>query len=55
MKTVLKNMRYQNSGYFENQDANDYLILGKDSELLNKYFKKAKSNIFFFSTNRKSF
>lgn len=37
----------------ENQDANDYLILGKDSELLNKYFKKAKSNIFFFSTNKK--
>ncbi len=37
----------------ENQDANDYLILGKDSELLNKYFKKAKSNIFFFSTKKK--
>ena len=38
---------------FENQDANDYLILSKDSELLNQYFKKAKSNIFFFSTSKK--
>ncbi len=37
----------------ENQDANDYLILGKDSKLLNQYFKKAKSNIFFFSTMEK--
>ena len=37
----------------ENQDASDYLILGKDSELLNQYFKKAKSNIFFFSTMEK--
>jgi UDP-N-acetylmuramoylalanine--D-glutamate ligase len=26
--------------------------LNKDSELLNQYFKKAKSNIFFFSTNK---
>ena len=38
---------------FENQDTNDYLILNKDSELLNQYFKKAKSNIFFFSTSKK--
>ena len=38
---------------FENQDANDYLILSKDSELLIQYFKKAKSNIFFFSTSKK--
>ncbi len=38
---------------FENQDANDYLILSKDSELLNQYFKKAKSRIFFFSTATK--
>ena len=37
----------------ENQDVSDYLILGKDSELLNQYFKKAKSNIFFFSTMEK--
>jgi UDP-N-acetylmuramoylalanine--D-glutamate ligase len=37
---------------FENQDASDYLILSKDSELLNQYFKKAKSNIFFFSTKK---
>ena len=40
---------------FENQDANDYLILSKDSELLNQYFKKAKSSIFFFSTSKKVF
>ena len=33
---------------FENQDANDYLILSKDSELLNQYFKKAKSTYFLF-------
>jgi len=38
---------------FENQNASDYLILNKDSELLNQYFKKAKSNIFFFSTSKK--
>ncbi len=38
---------------FENQDSNDYLILNKDSELLNQYFKTAKSNIFFFSTTKK--
>ena len=38
---------------FENQDASDYLILSKDSELLNQYFKKAKSTIFFFSTSKK--
>lgn len=38
---------------FENQDADDYLILSKDSELLNQYFKKAKSSIFFFSTATK--
>ncbi|MEO8233167.1 MAG: UDP-N-acetylmuramoyl-L-alanine--D-glutamate ligase, partial [Ignavibacteriota bacterium] len=38
---------------FENQDENDFLILSKDSDLLNQYFKKAKSKIFFFSTNQK--
>jgi len=38
---------------FENQDASDYLILNKDSELLNQYFKKARSNILFFSTSKK--
>lgn len=38
---------------FENQDDNDYLIISKDSELLNQYFKKAKSKIFFFSTKEK--
>lgn len=38
---------------FKNQDANDYLILNKDSELLIKYFKKAKSSLFFFSTTKK--
>ncbi len=38
---------------YENQDANDYLILSKDSELLNQYFKKPKSNVLFFSTSKK--
>jgi len=38
---------------YENQDANDYLILSKDSELLNQYFKKPKSNVLFFSTIKK--
>ncbi|MBE0538912.1 MAG: UDP-N-acetylmuramoyl-L-alanine--D-glutamate ligase [Ignavibacterium sp.] len=38
---------------FENQDAADYLILNKDSSLLNQYFRKAKSSIFFFSTQKK--
>jgi UDP-N-acetylmuramoylalanine--D-glutamate ligase len=38
---------------FENQDAKDYLILSKESDLLNQYFKKAKSSIFFFSTSKK--
>lgn len=38
---------------FENQDANDFLILSKDSELLNQYFKKPKSNVLFFSTSKK--
>nr|MCU0343674.1 UDP-N-acetylmuramoyl-L-alanine--D-glutamate ligase [Ignavibacterium sp.] len=38
---------------FENQDNDDYLILSKDSDLLNHYFKKAKSKIFFFSTTKK--
>lgn len=38
---------------FENQDENDFLILSKDSDLLNQFFKKAKSNIFFFSTQKK--
>lgn len=38
---------------YENQDENDFLILSKDSELLNQYFKKPKSNIFFFSTSKK--
>jgi len=38
---------------FENQDANDFLILSKDSELLNQYFKKPKSNVLFFTTSKK--
>lgn len=38
---------------YENQDSNDYLIVGKDSELLNKYFKRPKSQVFFFSTTKK--
>jgi UDP-N-acetylmuramoylalanine--D-glutamate ligase len=38
---------------YENQDANDYLIISKDSELLNQYFKTPKSNILFFSTSKK--
>lgn len=38
---------------YENQNENDYLIIGKDSELLNQYFRKPKSNIFFFSTSKK--
>ncbi|HCY76921.1 MAG TPA: UDP-N-acetylmuramoyl-L-alanine--D-glutamate ligase [Ignavibacteriales bacterium] len=38
---------------FENQDAADYLILNKDSSLLNQYFRKAKSSISFFSTQKK--
>ena len=38
---------------FENQDENDFLILSKDSDLLIQYFKKSKSNIFFFSTKSK--
>lgn len=38
---------------YENQDANDYLVLSKDSELLNQYFKKPKSNVLFFSTIKK--
>lgn len=38
---------------FENQDADDYLILNKDSELLNKYFKRSKSLVLFFSTTKK--
>jgi len=37
---------------FENQNENDFLILSKDSDLLNQYFKKSKSKIFFFSTNK---
>jgi len=38
---------------YENQDANDHLIISKDSELLNQYFKKPKSNVLFFSTSKK--
>lgn len=38
---------------FENQNENDFLILSKDSDLLNQYFKTSKSNIFFFSTKKK--
>jgi len=38
---------------YENQDANDFLILSKDSELLNQYFKKPKSNVLFFTTSKK--
>jgi UDP-N-acetylmuramoylalanine--D-glutamate ligase len=38
---------------YKNQDEKDFLILSKDSDLLNQYFKNAKSNIFFFSTKKK--
>lgn len=38
---------------FENQNAGDYLILNKDSELLNHYFKKTNSKTLFFSTTKK--
>jgi UDP-N-acetylmuramoylalanine--D-glutamate ligase len=38
---------------FKNQDSSDYLILNKDSELLNHYFKTAKSKSLFFSTTKK--
>jgi UDP-N-acetylmuramoylalanine--D-glutamate ligase len=38
---------------FENQNEDDFLILNKDSDLLNQYFTKAKSKIFFFSTKKK--
>jgi UDP-N-acetylmuramoylalanine--D-glutamate ligase len=38
---------------FENQDANDYLILNNDSELLKQYFRSTKSNLYFFSTTKK--
>jgi UDP-N-acetylmuramoylalanine--D-glutamate ligase len=38
---------------FENQDEGDYLILSKDSDLLNQYFKESKSNVFFFSTKQR--
>ena len=38
---------------FENQDETDFLILNKDSELLNQYFKNAKSQLFYFSTTKK--
>ncbi|MDD5607218.1 MAG: UDP-N-acetylmuramoyl-L-alanine--D-glutamate ligase [Ignavibacterium sp.] len=38
---------------FKNQDEDDFLILNKDSDLLNQYFTKAKSRIFFFSTKKK--
>jgi UDP-N-acetylmuramoylalanine--D-glutamate ligase len=38
---------------FKNQAADDYLILNKDNDLLNKYFKKAESNTYYFSTSSK--
>lgn len=38
---------------YENQDADDYLILNRDSELLNHYYKKANSKVLFFSTTKK--
>lgn len=38
---------------FENQDSSDYLIINKDGELLNKYFKKTESKIYWFSTKNK--
>lgn len=38
---------------YENQDAEDYLIINKDSELLGKYLKELKSNVFEFSTKSK--
>ena len=52
-KNSVENYANSKLRVFENQDASDYLILGKDSDLLDQYFKKAKSNVFFFSTRQK--
>lgn len=38
---------------YKNQDSNDYLILGKDSELLIKSLQKSKSVLYWFSTKQK--
>ena len=38
---------------FENQDSSDYLILNKDSVLLNEHFKESKSSLLYFSTKSK--
>jgi UDP-N-acetylmuramoylalanine--D-glutamate ligase len=49
----LENYALSKLRVFENQDEGDYLILSKDSELLNQYFKESKSNVFFFSTKQR--
>ncbi len=54
--------RYENSieryaksklAIFKNQKSSDYLILNKDSGLLNQYFKNADSTLLYFSTTDK--
>lgn len=54
--------RYENSiekyakskmAIFKNQKPDDFLILNKDSDLLNQYFTGAKSKLFYFSTKEK--
>ncbi len=53
--------RYENSiekyalsklAIFKNQTPADYLVLNNDSELLNKYFQKSESKVFYFSTTK---
>lgn len=53
--------RYENSvekyalsklAIFKNQTPADYLILNNDNELLNKYFQKSESKVFYFSTTK---
>jgi UDP-N-acetylmuramoylalanine--D-glutamate ligase len=38
---------------FENQNPDDFLILNKDSEIVNHYFKSSRSKSLFFSTSTK--
>ncbi|NWF50588.1 MAG: UDP-N-acetylmuramoyl-L-alanine--D-glutamate ligase [Ignavibacteriaceae bacterium] len=38
---------------FENQDANDFIILNRDNEGVNQFVKNYKSNAFFFSLTQK--
>ncbi|MCJ7552252.1 MAG: UDP-N-acetylmuramoyl-L-alanine--D-glutamate ligase [Ignavibacteriaceae bacterium] len=38
---------------YENQNADDFLILNHDSELLMNYWKKSKSKVYYFSTKSK--